>query len=605
MLGRTDSRRRLVAVLMVFAVIAASLGARLAYWQVVNGTTLAAQAHRQTTVQIDEPSRRGTIYDRSGTVVLASSSDRYKLIGAPGPLSLVDRQKTAQGLVTLLGLTGPDAVDLVTKMVSDRGYVVLTRGIDEPMAARIRAGLTDGTLAGLSFESEPEREYPLNGGSPGSTLAAQLLGFVNRDGDGQYGVEQYYQAQLAGQPRVEIAQKDGGGDPVPDTISVQSPGVPGSDIRLTIDAGFQLQLEQELMAANTADRAVSVSAVVMDPNTGEIYGEATYPSYNGNDYKAIASTDPSRFIDPVVSSVYEPGSVFKMLTALAAFDNGTTDPGTKVNDSGSLALDGGSSRVYDSDKRPMGSISFQDVVAYSRNVGAARVALALANTTKKAAAILESTWARLGFGALTGVDLAGEVPGIVRDPTITPWQQVDLANGAFGQGVAVTPLQLATAYSAMVNGGILVTPHVVLSVGSTVVTPATRGRVMTPERSAEMTSLMSYVLHTVPWYRDNTLVPGYVMGGKTGTAQIWDPKANHGHGAWKPTYNYSFIGYIGKDRPQLVVAITIREAKPTVVAQGFLPLPVESYELFRRVATDAMGALDLPSTNPTANVTRP
>jgi cell division protein FtsI (penicillin-binding protein 3) len=253
----------------------------------------------------------------------------------------------------------------------------------------------------------------------------------------------------------------------------------------------------------------------------------------------------------------------------------------------------------------MGSISFQDVVAYSRNVGAARVALALANTTKKAAAILESTWARLGFGALTGVDLAGEVPGIVRDPTITPWQQVDLANGAFGQGVAVTPLQLATAYSAMVNGGILVTPHVVLSVGSTVVTPATRGRVMTPERSAEMTSLMSYVLHTVPWYRDNTLVPGYVMGGKTGTAQIWDPKANHGHGAWKPTYNYSFIGYIGKDRPQLVVAITIREAKPTVVAQGFLPLPVESYELFRRVATDAMGALDLPSTNPTANVTRP
>ena len=197
------------------------------------------------------------------------------------------------------------------------------------------------------------------------------------------------------------------------------------------------------------------------------------------------------------------------------------------------------------------------------------------------------------------------MPGIVRDPTITPWQQVDLANGAFGQGVAVTPLQLATAYSAMVNGGILVTPHVVLSVGSTVVTPATRGRVMTPERSAEMTSLMSYVLHTVPWYRDNTLVPGYVMGGKTGTAQIWDPKANHGHGAWKPTYNYSFIGYIGKDRPQLVVAITIREAKPTVVAQGFLPLPVESYELFRRVATDAMGALDLPSTNPTANVTRP
>jgi cell division protein FtsI (penicillin-binding protein 3) len=605
MLGRTDSRRRLVVVLIAFAVVAASLGGRLAFWQVVRGPDLAADAHRQTTIRLDQPSRRGTIYDRSGTVVLAASADRYRLIGAPKPLSLVTRQKTAQALVALLSLTGPDAVDLVTKMVSDRGYVILTRGIDEPMAARIRAGLQDGSLAGLSLEAEPERQYPLSGGSPGSTLAAQLLGFVNRDGAGQYGVEQYYQTQLAGQPRVEIAQKDAAGDPVADTLSVESPGVPGSDIRLTIDAGFQLQLEQELMAANTADRALSVSAVVMDPYTGEIYGEATYPSYNGNDYKAIASTDPGRFVDPVVSSVYEPGSVFKMLTALAAFDNGTADPNKRINDSGSLALDDGSARIYDSDKRPMGNISFQDVVAYSRNVGAARVALGLANTTKKAAAILQSTWARLGFGSLSGVDLAGEVAGIVRDPTITSWSQIDLANGAFGQGVAVTPMQLATAYSAMVNGGVLVTPHVVLSVGSTTMTPATRGRVMTPERSAEMTSLMSYVIHTVPWYRDNTLVPGYVMGGKTGTAQIWDPKANHGHGAWKPTYNYSFIGYIGKDRPQVVVAITIREAKPTVVAQGFLPLPVESYELFRRVATDAMGALDLPTTNPTADLARP
>jgi len=157
----------------------------------------------------------------------------------------------------------------------------------------------------------------------------------------------------------------------------------------------------------------------------------------------------------------------------------------------------------------------------------------------------------------------------------------------------------------MVNGGILVTPHVVLAVGPNAVTPASKGRVMTATRSAEMTDLMSHVLHTVPWYRDNTLVPGYVMGGKTGTAQIWDPKANHGHGAWKATYNYSFVGYVGKDRPQLVVAITIREAKPTVVAQGFLPLPVESYELFRRIATDAMGVLDLPTSNPTADLNHP
>ena len=128
---------------------------------------------------------------------------------------------------------------------------------------------------------------------------------------------------------------------------------------------------------------------------------------------------------------------------------------------------------------------------------------------------------------------------------------------------------------------------------------------MTTEMSAQMVDLMSHVLHTVPWYRDNTITPGYVMGGKTGTAQIWDPKANHGKGAWKPTYNYSFIGYIGKGRPQLVVAITIREAKPTVVAQGNLPLTVESYELYRRVAVDAMATLDLPPAGQTAGQTAP
>ena len=207
----------------------------------------------------------------------------------------------------------------------------------------------------------------------------------------------------------------------------------------------------------------------------------------------------------------------------------------------------------------------------------------------------------MGFGRPTGMDVSGEVGGIVRDPTIQHWSQLDLANGAFGQGVAVTLMQLATAYSAMVNGGTLVTPHVVLAVGQN----ATRGRVMTSDTSHRLTSLMAHVLNTVPWYRDKTLVPHLAMGGKTGTAQIWDPKANHGRGAWKKTYNYSFIGYVGKDRPQLVIAVTIHEARPLHVSQGNLPLAVESYELYRRIATDAMATLDLPTDQRTASITNP
>jgi cell division protein FtsI (penicillin-binding protein 3) len=605
MMGRTDSRIRHLAILVVFAVVGACLVGRLAWWQVVRGADLAADARRETTIKLTDPSRRGTVYDRSGTVVLATSVDRYRLVASPRPLRLATRQSTAQNLVTMLSLTGAAAIDLATRMTSDRGYVVLTRGLDEPTAKTIRDGLASGTLAGLALEAEPERRYPLAGASPDSTLAAQLLGFVNREGAGQYGIEERYQKELAGQPKVAQAITDGYGDPVPGSIAVQAPGVPGVDLRLSIDAGLQLQLEQELMAAGIADRALSVSGIVMDPYTGEIYGEATYPSYNGNDYAAIAAHDPKRFIDPVVSSVYEPGSVFKMATALAAFQNGTVTPSTRILDSGSLSLDRGTARVYDANKRGMGWLPFEDIVAYSRNVGAAKVAIGLANSTRKASAILHGTWLSLGFGARSGMDVAGEVPGLVNDPTITRWSQTDLANGAFGQGVAVTPIQLASAYSAMINGGTLPTPHVVLAVGNQPVDVQARGRIMTPEMSAQMVDLMSHVLKTVPWYRENTLTPGYVMGGKTGTAQIWDPKAKHGKGAWKETYNYSFIGYIGKGRPQLVIAITIREAKPKFVAQGNLPLNVESYELYRRVAIDAMETLDLPPAGQTAGTTRP
>jgi cell division protein FtsI (penicillin-binding protein 3) len=605
MMGRTDSRIRHLAILVVFAVVGACLVGRLAWWQVVRGADLAADARRETTIKLTDPSRRGTVYDRSGTVVLATSVDRFRLVASPRPLSLATRQKTAQYLVTLLSLQGQVAVDLATRMTSDRGYVVLTRGLDETTATQIRTALAAGSVAGLSLEPEPERRYPLAGGSPDATLAAQLLGFVNREGVGQYGIEERYQAQLAGQPKVEMAVADGYGDPVPGSIAVQSPGVPGQDLRLSIDAGLQLQLEQELMGAGLADRALSVSGVVMDPYTGEVYGEATYPSYDGNDYAAIAAKKPQRFIDPVVSSVYEPGSVFKMCTALAAFENGTVTPTTIIDDTGSLSLDHGQAKVSDANLRGMGPMRFEDIVAYSRNVGAARVAIGLASSTKKASAILHGTWRSLGFGARTGIDVAGEVQGLVRDPTITPWRQVDLANGSFGQGIAVTPIQLAAAYAAMINGGVLPTPHVVLSVGNQPVEVQPKGRIMTTQMSAQMVDLMSHVIHTVPWYRDNTITPGYVMGGKTGTAQIWDAKANHGKGAWKETYNYSFIGYIGKGRPQLVIAITIREAKPKFVAQGNLPLNVESYELFRRVATDAMATLDLPPAGQAAGSTTP
>jgi cell division protein FtsI/penicillin-binding protein 2 len=381
---------------------------------------------------------------------------------------------------------------------------------------------------------------------------------------------------------------------MPETAVVEQPGSIGEDIRLTIDASLQLAIEQELLAAWIADEAKSASAVVLDPYTGEVYAEATYPSYDANDYRAIARTAPGRFIDPVVSNVYEPGSVFKMMTAVTALEAGTVTRTTRIKDVGTLRLDGGESKIDNADHRGMGWVTFEDGIAYSRNVVAAKVALGLADTTAKASTMLYDTWRTLGFGQMTGIDVAGETSGsrYVRDPATRPWSQIDLANGAFGQGVAVTPIQLATAYAALVNGGTAVQPHVVSGVGPRDLTVPQRGRVLPKKISRTLLRMMDHVVEEVDFYRDRTRVPGYHVGGKTGTAQIWDAKKK----AWKHNlFNYSFVGYISREAgsPDLVVAVRIEEGRPRLPRLGHLEMPVMSFELFRRIATNAITTPDL------------
>jgi cell division protein FtsI/penicillin-binding protein 2 len=591
MLGRTDSRRRLLFLLITFVVGGAALLTRLAYWQVVRRDSLALEAFAQTTMRQESPSRRGDIFDRSGVVVLATTVDRERLAAMPSELAPRRRREVATELIALLGLEAEDAELLTERMMSERKYVVLAHDLDRGVTDRLRAAADSDRIEAVMLEPEPVRVYPHEGGGPDSTLAAHLLGFVNRDGIGQYGVEQYYQEQLAGRPRIVHAEKDVAARAIPDTIVVEDDGAPGEDMTLTIDAGLQLALEQEVLAAWAADKAKSVSAVVIDPYSGEVLAEATYPSYDANDYRAIAATDPSRFIDPIVSSSYEPGSVFKMLTAIAGLETKTVTTKTQIKDVGTLMLDHGRTHVDDADRRGKGWMTFEDAIAYSRNVVAAKVALKLGDTTNESAGILHETWLRLGFGAQTGIDLAGEVRGQVHDPTITKWQQIDLANGSFGQGVAVTPIQLATAFSAMVNGGVLVQPHVVKTIGSTDLDPPDRGQVIDPKLSKTLVKMMNHVVTEVPFYRDRTLIKGYEVGGKTGTAQIWDTKARGGRGAWKHNlFNYSFVGYIARDpgAPDLVVAVQINEGTPTVARVGQLEMPVMSFELFRRIAHDAI-----------------
>jgi cell division protein FtsI/penicillin-binding protein 2 len=593
MIGRTDSRGRLLLLLLALVVTAGGMTARLAYWQVNQHDQLSILSAADSTSQRTIPAKRGTIYDRTGTVVLAETIDRFRLVGDLHSLSAAERQRDADALVDYLGLE-PDAEATFRKaMAGDGYYVVLATNVDAEIAKEIADAQQNGALTTITLESTPVRVYPQAGGAPHTSLAAQILGFVNASGNGQYGLEQEYDSLLGGRPEVMSVDPN---QPGPAGEHIVTTGEPGEDIRTTIDAGLQLQVEQEVFSTWLADKAKAVSAIVMDPTTGAVLAEASYPSYDANLYSQVAAQNPSLFNDPIVSEIYEPGSVFKMLTASAALDTKTTALSTKINDTGVMPLANGQ-EVADADRKAKGWMTFADIVAWSRNVGASQAAFRLGKTTAAASAILYKTWQAFGIGQPSGIDLPGEATGIVRDPAETPWQQIDLANASFGQGVAVAPIQVMRAYCEMANGGLEISPHVadLPSKTSSASPSAAPKRVISAALSSSLTDLMQYVVTAVPSYAQATYIPGYFVGGKTGTAQIWDPTLDKGKGGWMDNiYNYSFYGWIGNGAPNLAVGVVIYQGTPTKVAQGVLAMPMQSTELFRRIATDAVVTEKIP-----------
>ncbi|HUR16574.1 MAG TPA: penicillin-binding transpeptidase domain-containing protein, partial [Candidatus Limnocylindrales bacterium] len=371
-------------------------------------------------------------------------------------------------------------------------------------------------------------------------------------------------------------------------LAADSLAVPtiGDDVMLTIDASLQLRLEKELYATYVADRAPRVTGLVMDPYTGAILAWASVPGYDANDYPLVAEQSPELFHDPIMQEVYEPGSVMKMLTAAAALERGTVTLDTPVADGKSLHI--GENIVRNGDHSSIGVVPFEDIIARSRNVGTGRVALDLADSTDEGAAILYEMWQRLGIGDATGIELGSEATGIVADPATNPWLVIDLVNRAFGQGVAITPLQLARSFSAMVNGGHLPTPHVISTPG-TEIDPGPQ--VIESALSETLQQLMVHVVDAGPHYAEETLIQNYVVGGKTGTAQIWDPIA----GDWMPdTYNHTFCGFVGAERPEAVILVRIHDTEPRVRKSWGLTLEITSNELFRRVAQDAIDVLEIP-----------
>jgi cell division protein FtsI/penicillin-binding protein 2 len=272
MLGRTDSRLRLtlLAGLLVFGVACV---ARLAYWQLGRHDWLVAQARDQVTVRTEIAAERGTLYDRGGTVALATTIRRDRLVAYPAsfagdtPADRTRRTEIAATLAGILGLGPADAAELRTRIDSGKAYVVLARGLTTAQSSAVRAALETGVLADVHLEAEAVRVYPLEGGAPKTTIAAHVLGFANREGDGQYGVEGRWQDALAGAPRIVLAERDASGRPNLEQATTLEAGSPGVDVTLTIDASLQLAVEREVYAAWVADRA---NVCRGRPATGEV-----------------------------------------------------------------------------------------------------------------------------------------------------------------------------------------------------------------------------------------------------------------------------------------------------------------------------------------------
>ncbi len=606
MFGRTDRRLRIVVMLLVFIGIGVTAAARLGYWQVVRGPELQQQTLAQLEQPIQQPAVRGSILDRNG-VVLATTAFRDTLSAYPEYMSESDQAVVLSTLTTILGLDAAGQGDLQAKLKSDAPYVVIDRELTDEQDQAVRAAMTasqagkTNSLGDLVLEPHAVRIYPDPGGAPGTTLASQLLGFVTADGAGRYGIEQQYNTVLAGRPRKVAVLHDAAGRPLESTAEVLDPGMDGQSIRLTIDASLQLQLEKELYAAWVADGSKGVSAVIMDPGSGEILAWASVPGYDANNYAQVATSTPTLLQDPIVSQVYEPGSVMKMFTAAAALGAKVVTPTTIVKDAWSMTF--GGQTIHNSDRSSMGKIRFMDAIAYSRNLAVAGVAMRLGPSVAAASAKLYATWQQLGIGKPTGIDVSGEASGIAADPSVHPWQPIDLANRAFGQGVAVTPVQLAVAYAAMSNGGLRVQPHFLLAIGGSNQPSAPPQRVIGAGLAGQLQGLEHHVTASVPWYAAGSLIHGYNVGGKTGTAQVWDAaKGSYSYNL----FNFTFCGYVGTSAPGAVIVVHLGETTPKAVRPGDLELPITSYQLFRRIAMDTVSALGIaPSSDPNAGMPEP
>lgn len=544
-------RRRLSLIIIGLAVVGGFFVLRLAYLQIWRHGALAAQANSEHSRKYEIPARRGELYVYDGDQRTPIALNQTLKVVYADPRYVDNKHVTAQKLAQVLGGDASKYEDLMNRA---NQYVELATRVPVDTGAKVKAL----HLKGIGLLDRDYRVYPEG------SLAAQVLGFVNADGDGQYGVEGYLNKQLAGTPGKLNGKTDTLGVPIYTAGNIQTAPKDGTSYQLTIDRNVQAEVEKELQAGVQNAKAVSGSAVVMDPYTGSVIAMANYPSYDPNNYSKV--TDYSVFSNSVVSSMFEPGSTLKVFTMAAGLDQGKITPDSNYNDTGSFRVD--NFTIHNAATDPAngyGVTSMTRALELSLNTGVIYVLRTLGTDIDKITPAGKQTLynyfaGRFGLGTRTGIEQAGEAAGFIHQPNQA--SDVNYANLTFGQGVDVTMIQMVTALSAIANGGTFIQPHVIAgSINpdgslSKMQPKVLRQHVISPKAVQELDQMLVQTVNHGTAYIAHFQNPGYQIGGKTGTAQIPD----FVHGGYIQGKNIGdFLGFAPVDHPKFVMMIRINE----------------------------------------------
>jgi cell division protein FtsI/penicillin-binding protein 2 len=550
------ANRRIRLLIMLFALVFAIALARASWLQAVRAPALdriASNQHRETLVL---PASRGTVYDRSG--VELAIGQRATTVYA-NPQQIQDPAAVALAVGRTLGLDPDDLLPLLSDR--SRGFVYVARKADREQAETLEAQ----KIVGLGFYPEERRIYPQK------TVAAEVLGYAGLDNRGLAGIELQLDKKLAGSAGKKTIVRD----PFGRTLDVleSKPVRDGRDVYLTLDHRLQGQVERIMRRTRESWGARSATAVVMDPRTGGILAMAVEPGYDANRYPYI---DRERLRNPAVTGTYEPGSTLKVVTIAAELERRDVVPTTKFKLPPTIKI---ADRVIgEHEPRPTQEMTVRRILSESSNVGTVILALRLGKERL-------SNWIeRFGFGRPTGVDFPGETDGIV--PAPENWSGSTIGTLPIGHGIAVTPMQMVSAYAALANKGKWVQPHLVDRFeGGPRVQPKRR-RILSKGTAVEVRRMLASVVSEGTGTAAQ--VPGYRIAGKTGTAAKPDPAGGYSK------YNYvaSFVGFVPASRPRLVILVAVDEPRNSIWG-GVVAAPA-----FAEIAQFGLQYLEVPPDNP-------